>query len=118
MVSSRTPPALLVHGLDDLMVHPREAVDFDQLLRAAGVPVECRLYLGAGHTDPIAALSWPMRPVAATLADVREFIDRTVAAGVGSKPEFDMPCTSVEGRKTWQWENPPRPLAASEPPGD
>jgi acetyl esterase/lipase len=109
LVSARAPPALLIHGLDDNMVHPREAVDLDEALRAAGVPVECHLYLGAGHMAPVAALSLPLRPFSGTLADVRQFIDRTVATGVGSKPEFDGVCTSVKGRKTYSWENPPRP---------
>ena len=113
LVSARTPPTLIVHGLDDNMVHPREAVDFNERLRAAGVPVDCRLYTGAGHMVPVAALSLPMRPFAGTLADVREFIDRTVAAGVGSKPEFDASCASVKDRKTYQWENPPRPLGSA-----
>jgi len=110
LVSSRAPPALLIHGLDDNMVHPHEAVDFDEKLRAAGVPVDCRLYAGAGHTGPVTALSLPMRPFGRTLTDVRRFIDLTVAAGVRSKPEFDAPCTSVKERKTYYWENPPRPL--------
>ena len=111
LVSARTPPALLVHGLDDYMIHPQEAVDFDEKLRAAGVPVECRLYRDAGHTATVAALSLPLRASASTLADVRGFIDRTMAAGVGSKPEMGAPCPGVRGRKTWQWENPPREFA-------
>jgi acetyl esterase/lipase len=110
LVSGRSPPALLVHGLDDNMVHPREAVAFNEKLRAAGVPVSCRLYTGAGHMEPVAALSVPFRPFSSTLTDVRDFVDRTVAAGIGSKPEFGAPCTSVKDRKTYQWENPPRPL--------
>ena len=108
LVSSRTPPALLVHGLEDNMVHPQDAVDFDAKLRAAGVPVECRLYRDVGHVEAIASLSLPLRASADTLADVRGFIDRTMAAGVGAKPEMGAPCADVRGRKTWQWENPPR----------
>jgi acetyl esterase/lipase len=110
LVTARAPPALIVHGLDDNLVHPREAVAIDAKLRAAHVPVDCRLYTGAGHMAPVAALSLPFRPFASTLADVQQFIERTVAAGVGSKPELDAPCTSVKGRITYQWENPPRPL--------
>ncbi len=51
LVSSRAPPALIVHGLDDNLVHPRDAVAMDEKLSAAGVPVACRLYAGAGHID-------------------------------------------------------------------
>lgn len=116
LVSPRAPPALIVHGLDDNMVHPREAVHFDARLRASGVPVACRLYASAGHVDVVAALSLPWRFAASTLTDVRQFIDSAVAAGTGSKPEFDAPCVSVKGRKTWQWENPPRPLLTAAQP--
>jgi acetyl esterase/lipase len=111
LISSRTPPALLVHGLEDNMVHPQEAVDFDEKLRALGIPVECRLYEGAGHIEAVASLSLPLRATANTLADVREFIDRTMATRVGTTPAAGAPCASVRGRKTWGWENPPRPAA-------
>ena len=112
LVSARTPPALIVHGLDDNMVHPQEAVDFDAKLRALGVPMECRLYAGVGHVEAMFAMSLPLRASGHTLADVRQFIDRTVAAGVGVKPGMGAPCADVRGRKTWHWENPPR---ASQP---
>ncbi len=115
LVSARTPPALIVHGLDDNMVHPQEAVDFDAKLRALGVPMECRLYAGVGHVEAMFAMSLPLRASGPTLADVREFIDRTMAAGVGSKPEMGAPCADVRGRKTWHWENPPR-AKPPEPP--
>ena len=108
LVSSRTPPALIVHGYDDNMVHPQEAVDFDAKLRAAGVPVECRLYTEVGHVYAVASLSLPLRSTANTLSDVRQFIDRTMATGTGSKVETGAPCVDLRGRKTWGWENPPR----------
>jgi hypothetical protein len=88
-------------------------VDFDEKLRALGIPVECRLYADTGHVEAVAALSVPLRATANTLADVRAFIDRTMAAGVGSKSEAGEPCASLRGRKTWGWENPPRPPAAT-----
>jgi acetyl esterase/lipase len=74
LISSGAPPALLLHGLEDNMVHPRDVVNFDEQLRAAGVPVDCRLYAGAGHIMAIGAMSLPLRATAGTLADVREFI--------------------------------------------
>src|SRR6185503_9497841 len=70
LVTARAPPALLIHGLDDYLVRPREAVDIDGKLRAAHVPVECHLYTGSGHMQPVAALSVPLRPFDSTLADV------------------------------------------------
>jgi acetyl esterase/lipase len=114
LVSARSPPALLLHGLDDYLVHPREVVDIDEKLRAAGVPVECHLYESAGHTEPVAAFSLTLRMEANTLADVRRFIDRVVATGAGTQPDMRQPCNSVRDRKTWQWENPPRPLGPEE----
>jgi hypothetical protein len=106
---------LIVHGLDDNMVHPQEAVDFDAKLRALGVPVECRLYADVGHVEAVFSVSLPLRASGNTLADVREFIDRTMAAGVGSKPEMGAPCANLRGRKTWGWENPPRPSSPETP---
>jgi hypothetical protein len=102
-----------VHGLDDNMVHPREAVAFDEKLRAAGVAVECRLYPDTGHVAPVAALSLPMRPAATTLADVKQFIEATLSTGIASRPELSAPCIGLKGRKTWQWENPPHPLTTA-----
>jgi acetyl esterase/lipase len=116
LVSRGAPPALLLHGLDDNLVHPHEAVDFDESLRAAGVPVECRLYEHAGHISIVAAMSLPLRIQADTLGDVRQFIERTVAAGSVSKPGESAPCPSLRGRKTWQWEHPPSEQRP--PPGD
>ena len=99
-VSNRAPPALLIHGLEDPKLHPREAVHMAEALRSAGVPVECHIYWG-GHMAPVLALSPLLRFEARTLADVREFVDRAVAAGATSEPGFSHPCPSVRGRKSW-----------------
>lgn len=105
-VSTRAPPALLIHGLEDFKLHPRETVLMSEQLRAVGVRVECRIYASTGHMAPVLALSPMLRFQARTLADVREFVDRTVAANGTSKPGFTDPCPSVSGRKSW---NRPRP---------
>jgi acetyl esterase/lipase len=110
LVSSHAPPALLLHGLDDYMVHPEQAVDIDAQLRKAGVPVECHLYEDAGHVAPIAALSPVLRVEASTLADVARFIENTIAAGENAKRDAGGLCNSLHGRKTWLWEHPPRQL--------
>jgi acetyl esterase/lipase len=105
-VSERSPPALLMHGLEDPKLHPREAVHMGEKLRAAGVPVECRIYASAGHMAPVLALSPLLRFQASTLADLREFVDRTVDAGAMSEPDFSDPCPSVRGRKSWDRPRP------------
>jgi hypothetical protein len=43
---------------------------------------------------PVLALSPLLRFQARSLADVREFVDRTVAAGATSGPGFSEPCPS------------------------
>jgi acetyl esterase/lipase len=104
-VSNRAPPALLIQGLEDPKLHPRETVHMSEALRSAGVPVVCRIY-GGGHMAPVLALSPLLRFEARTLADVREFVDRTVAAGATSEPGFSDPCPSVRGRKSWDRPHP------------
>ena len=112
-VSNRAPPALLIQGLEDPKLHPRETVHMSEALRSVGVPVECRIY-GVGHLAPVLALSPLLRFEARTLADVREFVDRTVAAGARSGPGFSEPCPSVRGRKSG--DRPlPQPWLMEEP---
>jgi acetyl esterase/lipase len=85
LVSPQAPPTLLLHGMNDTLVLPRETLELDQELIAAGVPVECHLYEKAGHTDTVAALSLPFRFEAPALADVRGFIERQVKIPVADR---------------------------------
>jgi acetyl esterase/lipase len=101
LVTNHAPPALLVHGLEDSMVHPQEALDMEAKLRAAAVPVECRIY-HVGHIGTVLALSPAFRGEAGTLADVREFIDRTMSA---QAPSSDA-CPSVSERQSWKKDAP------------
>jgi acetyl esterase/lipase len=101
LVSSHAPPALLVHGLEDDMIHPQEVVDMAAELRAAAVPVECRIY-DVGHFGTVLALSPALRAEADTLADVREFIDRTVSGAASGTAAPGDACPSVSER--WGWE--------------
>ena len=102
LVSSRAPPALLIHGLEDPTIHPREAVHMDALLRAAHVPVECRIY-DTGHMGTALSFSPLFRFEANTLADVREFIDRTMSGGTRAASSA---CADIRGRSSWNWERP------------
>ncbi len=73
-VRADAPPMLLVHGLKDETVRPRNSVNFAASLRALGVPVTLKLYANLEHADTVAALSIPARRRAPTLADVAAFV--------------------------------------------
>lgn len=100
LVRGPSPPALILHGTDDYLVYPRESIDLDTLLRAAGIRSECHIYDGASHLDVVAAFSLPFRYEAPSLHDVSRFIDRTVAAGstTGSQ-DPGTPCPALAPRK-------------------
>lgn len=68
------PPMLLVHGLADRTVWPKNSINLAAALRAQDVPVTLKLYPGLGHADTVAALSRPARNRAPTLADIAAFI--------------------------------------------
>jgi acetyl esterase/lipase len=87
LVGGRSPPALLIHGTADSMVAAQQADLLTQALTGLGVPVDCHIYDGASHFDTVAAFSLPMRAEAPTLADVRRFIDRTLAGAA--------PCSDI-----------------------
>ena len=70
------PPALLVHGLADRIVLPRNSERLAGAWRAAGAPVELRLYPGVGHVDVVAAMASLLRARAPTLADVNAWLAR------------------------------------------
>jgi acetyl esterase/lipase len=73
-VRAGAPPMLLVHGLDDVKVRPKNSQNFAAALSAYGVPVTLRLYPKVAHADTIAALAILARGRAPTLDDVAEFI--------------------------------------------
>lgn len=95
-VNGRSPPALLVHGSDDTLVHPLETVDLAQRLGDAGTPVECRIYPYSSHQDTVAALSPTSLSKAPTSNDVRGFIERTVAGEA-----VRTPCPQLRLRREW-----------------
>lgn len=100
LVRGPSPPALILHGTNDYLVYAREAVDLDTLLRAAGVRSECHIYDGASHIDIVTAFSLPFRHDAPSLADVVQFIDRTVDSGAASTlPAAGIPCPALDMRK-------------------
>ncbi len=73
-VTANAPPTLLIHGLKDTTVYPKNTVNLEAALVAAGTRSTAKYYEKAGHSDLIAALSPLARGRAGTLADIREFI--------------------------------------------
>ena len=68
------PPMLLVHGLKDETVWPKNSRNLATALHAQGVAATLKLYPKLGHADTVAALSKPARGRAPTMADIEEFV--------------------------------------------
>jgi acetyl esterase/lipase len=73
-VRADAPRMLLVHGLDDDTVRPKNSRNFATALSALGAPVTLKLYPKISHADTVAALTGLLRGRAPTLADITEFI--------------------------------------------
>lgn len=67
------PPALLLHGADDVRVRPRHSRALAARLEAAGAKVELTLYPRLGHVGILTALAIPFRRQAPVLADLAGF---------------------------------------------
>jgi acetyl esterase/lipase len=72
---SGAPPMLLMHGLQDDTVAPKNSRNLASALNACGVPASLRLYHKAAHADTVAALSVPARGRAPVLADIAAFVN-------------------------------------------
>jgi acetyl esterase/lipase len=73
-VHQGAPPMLLVHGLGDDTVRPKNSINLAAALKAQGVPTTLKLYPKLTHTDTVAALSIPARGRAPTLTDIAAFV--------------------------------------------
>ena len=73
------PPTLLLHGLGDEVVRPRNSEALAARLRDLGTPVELRLYPNVDHIRIVAALSTTLRRQAPTFADLTAFVRRIAA---------------------------------------
>jgi acetyl esterase/lipase len=73
-VRADAPPMLLVHGLDDVTVRPKNSRNLATALSALGAPVTLKLYSKVSHADTVAALTTLLRGRAPTLADITSFI--------------------------------------------
>jgi dipeptidyl aminopeptidase/acylaminoacyl peptidase len=73
-VRAGAPPMLLVHGMRDDTVWPKNSRNLATALSARDVPVTLKLYPRIGHADTVAALSLPARGRAPVLADIAGFV--------------------------------------------
>jgi acetyl esterase/lipase len=76
-VSSTAPRMLLVHGLKDETVRPKNARNLAAALQRHGVPVTLELHEGVAHAGTVAAFSALSRGV----ADIRDSVAAFVQAG-------------------------------------
>ncbi len=73
-VRADAPPILLVHGLKDDTVWPKNSRNLASALTARGVAVTLKLYPHLVHADTVAAMSLPARGRAPTLVDIAAFV--------------------------------------------
>lgn len=76
-----SPPLLLLAGDADTTVMPRNTISLAQRVRAAGGPVESRIYPGIGHIGLITAFAPLFASRAPVLDDVWSFLQRHQPAG-------------------------------------
>jgi len=69
------PAALLIHGTADTTVYPRNSTNLAAAWRAAGGPVELKLYPDVGHIDVVAAFSGLLGGRAPSRGDVLAWLD-------------------------------------------
>ena len=70
------PPMLLIHGLDDEIVWPKNSRNLTTALSALGVSMTLKLYPKLSHADTVAALTTLLRGRAPVLADIKGFINQ------------------------------------------
>jgi acetyl esterase/lipase len=78
-VDSHAPPALLLHGLSDKEVLPRETIELRDALVREHVRVEMHLFPHRGHDDTLAPFAWLARWRAPVVKEVAAFV-RSVSA--------------------------------------
>ena len=72
-VDGKEPPMLLVQGLKDTTVEPRNASDLADKITAAGGQAKVITYADRGHVGVVLSLAWPFRWLAPTLQDVATY---------------------------------------------
>lgn len=72
---ANAPPLLLLQGLADTNVLPRNTIHLVAAMQQHGGSAQARYYAGVNHVDIIAALSIPARNRAPVIADIKKFIE-------------------------------------------
>ena len=78
-VDGHNPPLLLLHGDADETVYLRNSTALAARIRAAGGPVELKIYPGVGHIGIVLGFSNLFRGKSPVLADTTRFIEDTPA---------------------------------------
>ena len=73
LVRKGAPPFLLIHGLQDTLVKPRNSQALARKLEDAGVEVKLEEYPAMDHNDPLLALASPWRGRREVLAEILQF---------------------------------------------
>lgn len=79
------PPMLLLHGQDDDTVWPKNSINLDRKLRAAGVSSELKVYPDLGHVGIVTALAKPFRDKTPILADITAFAKKVTGTAETAK---------------------------------
>jgi acetyl esterase/lipase len=82
-VDASAPPTLLLHGMDDKEVFPREAIELRDVMLRDHLRVELHLYPHRGHGDTVASFAPMARWRTPALQETLEFI-RDVTRSQGS----------------------------------
>lgn len=72
--NGHSPPMLLVQGLKDEVVEPRNAVELSGAIRRAGGEAMMLTYPKRGHADLVLAMAWSFRWLAPVMHDAAVFI--------------------------------------------
>jgi acetyl esterase/lipase len=79
-VDGRNAPMLLLAGATDTTVLPRNTMRLAARIRAAGGPVQSRIYPGVDHKEIIGAMGVPFRFLCPTYRDCTDFISAHASA--------------------------------------
>lgn len=75
-VDGKEPPLLLLQGLEDHTVYPKNTRNLAAKVRAKGGKVEAIYYRRKTHISLVAALAAPLRYTGTVLSDIADFVNR------------------------------------------
>jgi len=107
-VSTKSAPALVMHGLDDFVVTPEQSRKFAEDLKAAGVPVELVLIPGARHAFILPKYTASEQQVVETLITIDRFLAKN--GYVTGEPTLVM-----SPAPAWEPRGKPSPKPTSQP---